>query len=668
MYRTHKTRFMVIAIVVVSTIAVSLTYARTWKSTNGKYSVEADFVGFKDGEVSLRKESGDLIQVPMSRLCPEDQDYVKSQASSEQASAENESTEETIAASSLPKKQWTYEKLVKSANCLRTASEVLRLYKMFLQDASITEVDREAAKKELPTWEERAKKKMVRIGFRWLTPEEAEDQKLQARQLVDEALRLIGVKQFDTAIEKLRKASKIDGESLQADFLLGLGYAIIGCDPEKANRHFAECVRRDPQHICTLNNLALTEVRLQKYALALSHWRMSLELAPAAPEVIQNLGRVLYLMNQGRLHMPSQIQSQFTDLYAAASVAADAKDFSNRTGWLYMGYYASLGEKPADIENAGQRNTQANARLTTIGSGTGFVVHPEYILTNRHVVEGGKEFLVALPGEENLKLPARVVEVANGQDDDLAIVHCKGLTAPPVPFIKAGFAQRGTEIMILGFPGMLPGKTPTLKSTRGIIAGLPDESYNWYAMDAIANPGNSGGPVCDATGSVLGILVAVTGSAAHLYKDYTLVIPHSRALPLLEKCILDYKQLPPNTKELKWVDVDGLVSRSTVLIWVRGMPSNGGITASTKSKQTRSQALEDPWCMRCSGRGTVPCPNRKCNKGNVNVKQMVVAGVDPATGRKYYKEKFFGTTCTTCNGKGFVPCPDCHGGIDKSLL
>ena len=108
---------------------------------------------------------------------------------------------------------------------------------------------------KLPVWKDRADKQMVRVGLRWLTPAEAIDQRLQARQLTDEAIRLIEVGQFKAAIDKCLKASKIDEGDILADFLLGLGYALDRREAKEANRHFAECVSRDPQHISALNNL-----------------------------------------------------------------------------------------------------------------------------------------------------------------------------------------------------------------------------------------------------------------------------------------------------------------------------------------------------------------------------------------------------------------------------
>ena len=187
---------------------------------------------------------------------------------------------------------------------------------------------------------------MERVGLRWLEPAEADDLKRQARKLTEEAMRLLEVGQDEAAIDKCVKASKLDPDAILADFLLGLGYALVSCDAKGANRHFAECVRRDPRHVSALNNLALSEVRLREYTQALAHWQTVLEVAPAAPEVIQNLGRLLHLANQGRVPLPTGVQRRFSDLFAAAAVSADAKEFNSQVGWLYMGYYAPLGEHP----------------------------------------------------------------------------------------------------------------------------------------------------------------------------------------------------------------------------------------------------------------------------------------------------------------------------------
>ena len=664
---------MVTMVLVVATIG----FARTWKSNDGKYSVDAEFVGREDDTVSLRKTDGDIIRVPIARLCDQDQAFLAECTAADRAPASSSPADSPPADSSqadsspadLPvaspqaAKNRNFRQLVQTANRLRTAAEVLRLYKIFVQDETISEADRKAAEKQLPVWEERTNKQMVRVGLRWLPPSEANDQRIQARQLVDEAMRLIEVEQYDAAIDKCVKASKIDEDSILPDFILGLGYALLRNDAKEANRHFAECVRRHPEHISALNNLAISEIRLHQYDRALGHWEAALALAPASSEVIQNLGRATYLAQHGGIHVPPAAERRFRDLYAAAAVSVDAGKFSDRTGWLYLGYCAPLGEKALIDQQSNPGSKKSKDRLMTVGSGTGFVVHPGYVLTNRHVVEHSGGISVVPPEGAGAELPATVVAVGKTPDDDLAVIHCDGLAAPPLPFINRNLASRGTEIMVLGFPGMHQGAKPSLKSTRGIVAGLPDESFNFYALDAVTNPGNSGGPICDATGSVLGIHCART---VQLNMNYGLAVPHSRALPLLESCIPGYQQVPPEAEIKAWSQVDELASRSTVLIWIKGLASNAGISQTTK-KQESSQILEDRWCMICNGRGTVECPNRDCQNGTLGGTRMEHTWTNPISGEKLYRPVHIRVPCKTCDGKGIVDCPHCDHGIDRSL-
>jgi len=53
---------------------------RRWTDTTGKFSVEAELVGVKDGNVTLKRESGQVVTVPLERLCQKDRDYLRRQA------------------------------------------------------------------------------------------------------------------------------------------------------------------------------------------------------------------------------------------------------------------------------------------------------------------------------------------------------------------------------------------------------------------------------------------------------------------------------------------------------------------------------------------------------------------------------------------------------------
>ncbi len=142
-------------------------------------------------------------------------------------------------------------------------------------------------------------------------------------------------------------------------------------------------------------------------------------------------------------------------------------------------------------------------------SGTGFIISEDgYILTNNHVVEGAKDVTVKL--YDGSEYAATIVGV-EGRDSDVAVlkIEARGLT--PVTLGNSDDMQVGQDIYAVGNPlGEL-----TYTMTSGIISALDREiatdrnvNINMFQLDAAVNAGNSGGPVYDAHGRVLGIVTA----------------------------------------------------------------------------------------------------------------------------------------------------------------
>jgi len=145
------------------------------------------------------------------------------------------------------------------------------------------------------------------------------------------------------------------------------------------------------------------------------------------------------------------------------------------------------------------------AGLTPI-SGSGFVIDGgRKIVTNWHVINGGKKFIVRTSLGEVIQ--ATVLE--SSQKDDLAILKLE----KPLPVDRAvpdaAYTKPvvGTAIVVMGFPlsYMLGDSAPSL--TNGIVSkvtGLKDDVAT-FQLTAKINKGNSGGPVFDMRGNVVGV-------------------------------------------------------------------------------------------------------------------------------------------------------------------
>ncbi len=145
-------------------------------------------------------------------------------------------------------------------------------------------------------------------------------------------------------------------------------------------------------------------------------------------------------------------------------------------------------------------------------SGSGIVIGEKYIATNNHVVEGANTLVVnGINGDMNTSY--RVQVVAIDKNNDLAIVKIvdekfKGFGTVPYGF-KLTTADVGTEIFVLGYP-MTDIMGEEIKVTNGIISAKTgfQGDVSTYQMTAPIQPGNSGGPVFDYNGNLIGISVA----------------------------------------------------------------------------------------------------------------------------------------------------------------
>ena len=153
---------------------------------------------------------------------------------------------------------------------------------------------------------------------------------------------------------------------------------------------------------------------------------------------------------------------------------------------------------------------QAGRAPRAKSSGTGFVVSEGRLLTNNHVVEGcGHMIARNAAGTEQ---PALVL--ATDRQRDLAILSVPVNFGPPLTFRSAPEIRRGETVVTYGFPlfGLL-SKGPTLTTGDiSALSGLRDNQAN-FQISAPVQPGNSGGPLLDSNGNVVGVVVAKLNAA-----------------------------------------------------------------------------------------------------------------------------------------------------------
>jgi serine protease Do len=136
---------------------------------------------------------------------------------------------------------------------------------------------------------------------------------------------------------------------------------------------------------------------------------------------------------------------------------------------------------------------------TNNGSGSGFFVNSAcLVITNAHVVSGAETIIV-----RNAAKRLNTAEVVAIDDErDLALLRSNARTCTPVPLTDSTNSKIGQDVYAIGSPLGLSGTV-----TKGIISSLRATSsgVQLIQLDAALNPGNSGGPLINQSGQVIGV-------------------------------------------------------------------------------------------------------------------------------------------------------------------
>lgn len=169
--------------------------------------------------------------------------------------------------------------------------------------------------------------------------------------------------------------------------------------------------------------------------------------------------------------------------------------------------------------------------------GTGVIISSDgEILTNAHVVEDATEIRVRLAGETE---PREARLLAADPGNDLALLRMSGDGFDAATFADPGSTRLGDEVVAIGFALGLDGD-PSV--TLGIVSALDrtigaDGAFlnGLIQTDAAISSGNSGGPLVNARGEVVGINTAVArGTATSAATNVGFAISVGEALPVIE--------------------------------------------------------------------------------------------------------------------------------------
>jgi serine protease Do len=222
---------------------------------------------------------------------------------------------------------------------------------------------------------------------------------------------------------------------------------------------------------------------------------------------------------------------------SACTIQAGGSQSSPATGTAFSGTTAPTGDEPVAQVVAATLPAVVNVTTDILspsgqtgeGVGSGFIVRSDgIVVTNCHVVEGGTKITVSTSAKTPQKYDARVI--GGDCEHDLAVLKIDGNNLPTVPLGNSSDLELGQRVVAIGYALALEGG-PSV--TDGIVSSLDrvvqvqdpnctvcknfSRTYsNVIQTDAAINHGNSGGPLLNMQGQVVGINSAGDDNAQNI--------------------------------------------------------------------------------------------------------------------------------------------------------
>jgi serine protease Do len=202
--------------------------------------------------------------------------------------------------------------------------------------------------------------------------------------------------------------------------------------------------------------------------------------------------------------------------------------------------------------------------------GSGFIISPDgYILTNNHMVEGAEKVVVELADDR--KFTAEIT--GTDPDSDIAVIKINADNLPYLKLADSDTLEVGEWVLAIGNPlSFSHTVTAGIVSAKGRSVGLANIE-NFIQTDAAINRGNSGGPLINLEGKVVGMNTAIYGATGNIGIGFAIPINMAKHA---------YKQIREG----------GSVARGYLGIWFRDLDSEYA-RALDLDKDTKGAVIQD---------------------------------------------------------------------------
>ncbi|MBT3509272.1 MAG: tetratricopeptide repeat protein [Nitrospina sp.] len=314
--------------------------------------------------------------------------------------------------------------------------------------------------------------------------------------------------QFQEAIAPYKEAIRIRIKPEDYAYAphYGLGAAYSGLrQHQKAATEFKEVIRIKPDYAFAHYGLGVAYEDMGRNAEAIAEYREALRIDPNHTYARNNLNKLEQKIADERLAQEQRLLEKERKKHKARKNIKEADKLAQERRLLEE-ERKKWEDRRLDEES---RKHKQEPRVQSAYTGTGFLFSAkDYVITNWHVIRGTKNIQVKFLNGENIK--AKVV-LKDPQND---IVFLKLEQQPQLPpsDLKIGDSSKvrmGDKVFTIGYPAYwVMGENP--KYTEGVVnatSGLKDDP-TVFQVSVQIQPGNSGGPLFNSNGEVIGITQA----------------------------------------------------------------------------------------------------------------------------------------------------------------
>jgi len=204
-------------------------------------------------------------------------------------------------------------------------------------------------------------------------------------------------------------------------------------------------------------------------------------------------------------------------------------------------------------------------------TGTGFVVSDRgHVVTNEHVVRGCRDLRIRRPDESS----GTAAILASSRSEDLSLLQAEMPSGPVAPFRAGKDIRAGDAVIAFGFPltGMLSSSGNLTLGNVSALSGFADDG-RFLQVSTPIQPGNSGGPLLDMNGRVVGVTTsslstmgAARGSGGVVPQNVNFAIKGEVAAAFLQKHGVTAATVGGAGRALKAADIGDRARRFTVRI------------------------------------------------------------------------------------------------------